>query len=172
MDDFHIPHTTNCSTDEQKLSKGFSSLDRIKMALTYIVSLLLVLQVATAVPLNSTDEDEMISTEVFLFVNDTTEPENGTDVTLTPLTNVTADNETLVDTVENTEENFSTDETTSEETVETMSYISETEPTTTNLPPTKEPAKIENMAALALPSSLAILLPVCVRLVTVWSRCL
>ncbi|KAF8786460.1 uncharacterized protein LOC129972966 [Argiope bruennichi] len=143
------------------------------MALIYVVPFLLLLSQASANPLNST---EMTSTEIPFFGNDTSEPENVTDATVMPLTNLTSMNETVMEPFETTVEDISTDEaTTTEDTeiIETMSYASEPEPevTETNPPPTKK-ANIENLAVMAQAGTLAIVLPICIRLVTLWNSCL
>ncbi|GBM90598.1 hypothetical protein AVEN_205809-1 [Araneus ventricosus] len=155
------------------LLSAFILLAKIKMALVYLVPFLLLLLQASANPLDST---EMTSTEIALFGNDTSEPENGTDtdVTVVPLTNLTSVNETVIEPIESTVDDISTDEaTTTEDTVivDTISYTSEPEATVTNPPPTKK-ANIENLAVMAQAGTLAFVLPVCVRLVTLWNRCL
>ncbi|CAL1279500.1 unnamed protein product [Larinioides sclopetarius] len=143
----------------------------IKMALVHLVPFFLLLLQANANPLDST---EMTSTEIPLFGNDTTEFENGTDtdVTIMPLTNLTSVNETIIEPVDSTVEDISTDEATTIEDTEmnTESHTSEPEATVTNPPPTKKADF--NLAVMAQAGALAFVLPVCVRLVTQWNRCL
>ncbi|GFT34579.1 hypothetical protein NPIL_289181 [Nephila pilipes] len=145
---------------------------KIKMALTYVVCLLLVLQITVAAPTDTTTED--ISTEFTTIVNETLEIDNNSTetVTILPLlNNTTYDNETVVEPIVNTDVSGNTSAT-GEIVVETIGYSPEPETTTASPPVTKETSNIKNLAFLVQPGMLAVFLPICVRLLTSWNRCL
>ncbi|GFY68922.1 uncharacterized protein TNIN_74271 [Trichonephila inaurata madagascariensis] len=138
------------------------------MALSYIVSLLMVLQIIAAAPTDTTEET--IPSDFTTFSNETG-LDNSTEITTLPPQNFTSDNETA-DLIVNMDIGEDTNTTSNETMVETVSYNPETEATTVELPPTKKTSNIESTAFLIQPSMLAVILPICVKLLISRNRCL
>ncbi|GFQ68957.1 uncharacterized protein TNCT_420751 [Trichonephila clavata] len=141
-------------------------VSRNKMALSYIVSLLLVLQIIAAAPTETTEET--IPSDITIFSNETL-LDNSTEMTTLPPQNFTSDNETA-DLIVNMDVSESTDAASNETVVETVPYEPETEGTTVEPPPAKKISNIENVAFLIQPSMLAVILPICVKLLTSWNK--
>ncbi|GFV68216.1 uncharacterized protein TNCV_1874981 [Trichonephila clavipes] len=138
------------------------------MALSYIVSLLLVLQIIAAAPTDTTEET--IPSDFTTFSNETLF-DYSTEITTVPPQNFTSDNVTA-DLIVDMDVSEYTNSTSNETIVETVSYNPETEATTVEPPPAKKISNLENTAFLIQPSMLAVILPICVKLLTSRNRCL